>query len=150
MLVSASLSGSRMQRGWLCAHYADWEGVAAGVGIDVSGGKIALWSPNVGYPLSEEPASSLFAQSTPSDVESLEVGRRKLLKATLIQLGLQILEREGKSIARPFPQFLTSTPTKPHIVSTIIQALSPSSQLENFKDTNDTSQFVSLLITQCC
>ena len=128
------------------AHYADREeGAAAGVAIDVSGGKIALWSPNIEYPLSEEPASSLLDQSTPpSEVESLEVGRRKLLKATLIQLGLQIPEREGKSIARPLPQFLTSTPTKPHIVSTIIQALSPTSQLENFKDANDTFQFVSL------
>lgn len=129
------------------AHYADREGVAAGVAIDVSGGKIALWSPNIEYPLSEEPASSLLAQSTPpSEVESLEVGRRKLLKDTLIQLGLQIPEKEGKSIARPLPQFLTSTPTKPRIVSTIIQALSPStsSQLEKFKDANDTFQFVSL------
>jgi biotin--protein ligase len=127
------------------AHYADREGAAAGVAIDVCGGKIALWSPNIEYPLSEEPASSLLAQSTPPEVESLEVGRRKLLKATLIQLGLQIPEREeGKSIARPLPQFLTSTPTKPHIVSTIIQALSPSSQLGNFKDANDTFEFVSL------
>jgi len=123
------------------AHYTDREGVAAGVAI---GGKIALWSPNIEYPFTEEPASSLLAQSTPSEVEALEVGRLELLKATLIQLGLQIPEREGKSIARPLPQFLTSTPTKPHIVSTIIQALSPSSQLGNFKDATDTFQFVSL------
>ena len=128
----------------MLARYADQKSVAAGVAMDLSGGKIALWSPHIEYPSTDEPASSLFAQSTPSEVESLEVGRRKLLKATLIQLGLQIPEREGQSIARPLPQFLTSTPTKPHIVSTIIQALSPSSQLENFKDANDTFQFVSL------
>jgi len=64
------------------AHFGDREGVTAGVAINVSGGKIALWSPNIEHPLSEEPASSLLAQSTPSEVESLEVGRRQLLKAS--------------------------------------------------------------------
>ena len=114
----------------MLAHCADREGAAAGVAIDVSGGKIALWSLNIEYPLSEEPASSLCPKHTIR-------GGITLLKAT------QIPEREGKSMARPFPQFLTSTPTKRHIVSTIIQALSPS-QLENFKDANDAFQFVSL------
>ena len=66
-------------------------------------GKIALWCPNINYPLSKEPESSLLAQSTPSEVESLEISRRKLLKATLIPLGLQIPLREGKGMLVLFP-----------------------------------------------
>ena len=66
-------------------------------------GKIALWCPNINYPLSKEPESSLLAQSTPSEVESLEISLRKLLKATLIPLGLQIPEREGKGMLVLFP-----------------------------------------------
>ena len=66
-------------------------------------GKIALWCPNINYLLSKEPESSLLAQSTPSEVESLEISLRNLLKATLIPLGLQIPKREGKGMLVLFP-----------------------------------------------
>ncbi|EDR05832.1 uncharacterized protein LACBIDRAFT_329447 [Laccaria bicolor S238N-H82] len=101
---------------WVVAvpHYADQDGSAAGVAIDVIGGKVALWSPNIEHP--SEPSLSFLAQSTPSEVDSLEVSQRKLLKATLIQLGIQIRGRGEKACMSP-P--LIAPLLQPHIVPSV-------------------------------
>ncbi|KAJ7507177.1 class II aaRS and biotin synthetase [Mycena galericulata] len=102
----------------------DVEGVVCGVLYAVGNGKIILWA--------SEPASSLLMNR-----------RRKLVKETLLFLGLQIPEASS-TICRPLPQFLASHFMKPHIVSLITDSIAaphPGTQLSIFEDTNDKFHF---------
>ena len=125
------------------------EGAIAGLSMDASKGRIALWGPSIEYPLPEEPLSSIIAESTQlstEDVKSSEKLRIKLLRATLTRLGLKVPAdaEPAYSSSRPLPQFLTSTPEKPTIVSQILDAIAapqPGTQLTTFKDANDEFYF---------
>ncbi len=132
----------------------DQEAKIAGFGCDIGGGRIALWSPDLDQSLVEEPASVLVSSSTKNDAVELDKGRRKLLRRTLLYLGLQLpatsdIDDEPRPIARPFPQFLVSSPGKPDIVSRIISALSGAFENPDegpdspkiLKDVNDTFHF---------
>ncbi|KIM41443.1 hypothetical protein M413DRAFT_445443 [Hebeloma cylindrosporum] len=125
------------------------EDAIAGLSMDVSKGRVALWGPNIEYSLHEEPVSSIISKSTqlsPEDIKASEKLRVKLLRATLTRLGLQVPAdtEPAHSISRPLPQFLTSTPEKPTIVSQILDAIAaprPGMQLATFKDANDEFYF---------
>jgi len=125
------------------------EGAMAGLSMDASKGRIALWGPSIEYPLQGEPLSSIIAESTQlsaEDVKSSEKLRIKLLRATLTRLGLKVPAdaEPAYSSSRPLPQFLTSTPEKPTIVSQILDAIAapqPGTQLTTFKDANDEFYF---------
>ncbi|KAF9453299.1 class II aaRS and biotin synthetase [Macrolepiota fuliginosa MF-IS2] len=141
----AEFTGFQDERGIKILGRYD-NGEIAGLGCDVGIGRIALWSPNLEVPLTEEPASALVSPSR--DNKELDKDRRKLLKRTIIYLGLQLPTTSDPSsiaephvIARPFPQFLVSSPDRPHIVSQIIDALSDSftpDEPKILKDSNDT------------
>jgi len=125
------------------------EGAIAGLNMDVGKGRIALWGPSIEYPLQEEPASSLIARSTQLSVEEIKSSEKlriKLLRTTLTRLGLQVPvdAKLAYSNSRPLPQFLTSAPEKPTIVSQILDAIAspqPRTQLTTFKDANDEFYF---------
>lgn len=130
------------------------EGKIAGLGCDIGGGRIAFWSPDLDQCLIEEPATTLVSSLAKDDPVELDKGRRKLLRRTLLYLGLQLpatldSDDEPRPIARPFPQFLVSSPDKPNIVSQIIDALSdvlePNDEDPDkpriLKGTNDTFHF---------
>lgn len=128
------------------------DGGIAALSMDVSKGRIALWAPSIEYPLQEEPLSSIIAESTQlsaGDIKSSEKLRIKFLRTTLTRLGLQVPAdtEPAYSISRPLPQFLTSTPEKPTIVSQILDAIAapqPGTQLAMLKDANDEFYFHSL------
>ncbi|KAJ3500520.1 hypothetical protein NLJ89_g9759 [Agrocybe chaxingu] len=129
---------------WVIAKYEDDS--VAGLAVDAGAGKIALWVANIEYPLTGEPASSI---STSQDWTSSEKLRKKSFHTTLLQLGLQLPpdEDEKVSILRPLPQFLTSTPSKPTIVSQVTDAIAApqlGSQISVFKDANDEFNFHAL------
>jgi len=125
------------------------EGAIAGLSMDASKGRIALWGPSIEYPLQGEPLSSIIAESTQlsaEDVKFSEKLRIKLLRATLTRLGLKVPAdaEPAYSSSRPLPQVLTSTPEKPTIVSQILDAIAapqPGTQLATFKDANDEFYF---------
>ena len=132
------------------ARYAsdsDEEGAVACLSLDVSDGRLALWIPNIEYPLSELPAILGQSLIKPADVDEFEVLRLKLLRESLIQLGLHLPsenEKKGQSFSRPLPQFLTSTPEKSTLISQIMDAIAtpqPGPQLSVFKDANDEFYF---------
>lgn len=155
----AEFTGLEGERGVkiLGRYVDDGDEKIAGLGCDVGGGRIALWSPDLGEPLTQEPASTLVSASTKDDISELDKDRRKLLKRTIIYLGLQLPATpdpnsgaEKRPIARPFPQFLVSSPDKPYIVSQIVDALSGSFERTDdknpdapkiLKDANDTFHF---------
>ncbi|KAF9563855.1 biotin-ligase [Agrocybe pediades] len=118
-----------------------------GLSMDISKGRLALWGPNVEYPLDEEPTSSLIAQQlSVEEIGKFDKLRRQLIRTTLSQLGLQIPE-EKQSITRPLPQFLTASPSKPDIISRTLEAIAaPQSgeQLTVLKDSNDEFYFYPL------
>lgn len=118
------------------------DGLIAGLKCDVGSGKLVLWAPNLENSLTEEPATSL---STGKDVSVANQQRFDLLKATLVSLGLRLPSTESETIVTgPLPQFLTSHPSKPTIVSQItdlIAAPSSGTQLSVFEDGNDTFHF---------
>lgn len=128
----------------LLAKYVEegTDGLIAGLKCDVGSGKLALWVPNIENPLTEEPAASL---STGKDVSVANQQRFDLLKTTLVSLGLRLPSTESETVVTgPLPQFLTSHPSKPTIVSQItdlIAAPSPGTQLSIFEDDNDTFHF---------
>lgn len=128
------------------ARYTFGEGGFAGLSMGLNKGRIALWGPSIEYPLQEEPVSSIIAKLSAEDIKSSEKLRIKLLRATLTRLGLQVpVDTEPPySSSRPLPQFLTSTPEKPTIVSQILDAIAapqPGTQLATFKDANDEFYF---------
>ncbi|KAF5350528.1 hypothetical protein D9756_008701 [Leucocoprinus leucothites] len=129
----------------------------AGLGSDIGGGRIALWSPALEQSLSSEPASSL-ASTLEDDIAELDAERRNLLRRTLIYLGLHLPassastelddDLESRPIARPFPQLLVSSPDRPEIVARIVDSLSKAFQqtegegdVKAIKDENDTLHF---------
>ncbi|PPQ77939.1 hypothetical protein CVT25_015414 [Psilocybe cyanescens] len=124
----------------------------AGLAMEVNKGRIALWGPGIEYPLNEEPASSTIANSTkfsPDEIVKFDATRKALITTTLTQLGLQVPQETEKkaNISRPLPQFLTSTPAKPTIISQITDAIAApqaGSQLSSLKDSNDEFYFHSL------
>lgn len=131
------------------------EGEIAGLGSDIGGGRIALWSPSLEQSLTEEPASVLISQE--NNLIELDKERNDLLKRTIIYLGLHLpatpdsdSAAEARPIARPFPQFLVAFPDRPDIVSHIIGGLSESFERNDpsvpeapkiLKDANDTFHF---------
>ena len=124
------------------------QGGVACLSLNVSGGRLVLWIPNIEYPLSESPV--VFTQSackaSAPEIEKFEILRLELLRRSLVQLGLQIPYEDGKgqTFSRPLPQFLTSTPEKSTLVGRVMEALAtPQSgpQLSVFKDTNDEFHF---------
>ena len=125
------------------------EGAIGGFSMDVGKGRIVLWGPSIEYPLQEEPTSSIIARSTQlsaEEIKSSEKLRIKLLRTTLTLLGLQVpADAElAYSTSRPLPQFLTSAPEKPTIVSQILNAIAspqPGTQLTTLKDANDEFYF---------
>lgn len=126
------------------------EGTIAGLSMVVNKGRIALWGPSIEYSLQEEPISSIIVtQLSAEDIKSSEKLRIKLLRTTLARLGLQVPadSKPAYSSSRPLPQFLTSTPEKPTIVSQILDAIAApqtGTQLTTFKDANDEFYFHSL------
>lgn len=132
----------------ILARYSDRgvDGPITAVKCDVGGGRVALWAPSVEYPLTEEPASSSLTPLalTPQDVILSEKSRCSLVRQTLLELGLRLPVAEVQQERRPLPQFLTSHPLKPTVVSRIVDALaapSPGSQLSIIEDSNDTFHF---------
>ncbi|TFK32107.1 biotin-protein ligase [Crucibulum laeve] len=129
------------------ARYAESgrKNAISGVIFNVGNGGIALWGPSLEYPLVEEPASELLASLLSTDkINAADKIRSKLLRNSLLQLGIQLPSEPENPIARPLPQFLISTPSNPTIVSQIIDAIAtplPGSQLSVFEDTNDTFHF---------
>jgi len=135
------------------ARYAsdnDEEGAVACLSLDVSDGRLTLWIPNIEYPLNGPPVVSAIDQSaiksSAQGIEESESLRLKLLRTSLVQLGLQLPseDEKGKSFSCPLPQFLTSTPRKSALVSQVMDAIAapqPGSQLSVFKDANDEFYF---------
>lgn len=128
------------------AVLANWDSELAGLSMAVGRGKIAVWGPSIEYPLTEEPLSSLIEKSSKLSSEKtkeFEKSRRELIRTTLTELGLHIPEEKQK-ITRPLPQFLTSVPFKPNIVSQILNAIAApqlGDQLTILKDSNDEFYF---------
>ena len=127
------------------------EDAIAGLSMNISKGRIALWGPSIEYPIQQETVSSIITKNTQlsaEDTKCSEKLRIKLLKTTLIRLRLQVpADTEPECSSRPLPQFLTSTPEKPTIVSQILDAIAaplPGTQLATFKDANDEFNFHSL------
>ncbi|KAF8895906.1 hypothetical protein CPB84DRAFT_1782164 [Gymnopilus junonius] len=100
------------------AHYQD-EGKksVAGLVIEISKGRMALWGPSIEYPLTEPPVSSVIASSTKLSLEEAKAADQG---------------RKNKThyITTPSP-VLTATPSEP--------TSSPQSgvQLSTLKDAND-------------
>ncbi|KAF7762164.1 hypothetical protein Agabi119p4_8757 [Agaricus bisporus var. burnettii] len=130
----------------------DKKGKIAGLGCDVGNGRIALWSPNPEQGLTEELASAL-SYSLEGVLVERERERVDLLRRTITYLGLRVSadsNAETHPVARPFPQFLVASPSRPDIISRILTNLSESFEhadsLENdiprvLKDANDTFHF---------
>ena len=111
-------------------YHRDDEGASiAGLICHCGRGTVALWAPNLETPV-EDPLS--------------EQRRLALLKNTLLSLNLKLPPRSDPVISHPLPQFLTSHPLKPTIVSKIansIAAYSDGSQSSVFEDKCDTFHF---------
>ncbi|KAF9467167.1 hypothetical protein BDZ94DRAFT_1249739 [Collybia nuda] len=128
----------------ILANYleGDTNGLIAGLKCEISDGNMTLWAPNLENPLTEEPAASLL---NGKDVGAANQRRLDLLISNLANAGLQLPSKKPETtIVGPLPQFLTSHPSKPTIVSKItdlIAAPSPGSQLSIFQDGNDTFHF---------
>ncbi|KAG8855120.1 biotin holocarboxylase synthetase [Tulasnella sp. 330] len=134
--------GMQSQGVRVLARYSDGaEGAGAGkpaaVLCDVGEGRAILWGPHIEFPLNRQPALSAasVAAAAPKPEElvvELEAARLDLLTENLELLGLQCSTRASKSkgvdpmaIVGTLPQLLVSTPSKPHIISNIISALTP-------------------------
>ncbi|KAF8153045.1 hypothetical protein B0H34DRAFT_800303 [Crassisporium funariophilum] len=125
------------------ARYGDEgdQGVIAALTLDINIGKIALWCPSIERPINDD--TSKFSAG---EIKGFERSKRNLLRNTLSKLRLQVPSNvdDERPMSRPLPQFLTSIPGKPTIVSQIIDALaSPQSgsQLSVYKDANDEFHF---------
>ncbi|RDB27788.1 Biotin--protein ligase [Hypsizygus marmoreus] len=117
----------------------------AGIQYDIGRGGIAIWAPNLEIPLEEEEAISTLSTAPDLKPQKVEEQRRlELLKTCLHSLAVQLPLPEPKPVSHPLPQFLTSNPAKPSIVSNIVNSIaapSSGSQLSVFKDENDTFNF---------
>jgi len=114
----------------LAQYYGAVDGSSvAGLTCDCGRGKVALWAPNLEAPL-RDPLS--------------EQRRFALIKSTLLSLGLQLPQSPEKVASYPLPQYLTSHPSKPRIISQIVDSIaapSHGSQLSVFEDKGDTFNF---------
>ncbi|GLB41500.1 putative biotin-protein ligase, N terminal [Lyophyllum shimeji] len=133
------------KRSTVLANYrdADRHGVA-GLKCETGAGKIAIWAPSIETPLTTESSPVPATVAVGSSVGTDEKRRLELVRKTLTVLSLGLPSSEDQPVSRPLPQFLTSHPAKPDIVSTIadlIAAPSAGSQLSVFKDDNDTFHF---------
>lgn len=114
----------------LARYHGDDDGATiAGLTCRCGRGIVAIWAPNLESPLKE----SLSEQR-----------RLALLRNTLLSLNLQLPPSSEKVVSHPLPQYLTSHPSKPTIVSKIMDMIAmPSlgSQLSIFEDKGDTFHF---------
>lgn len=86
-------------------------------------GVVAIWGAGVEFP------------STHSN------SRLSALRRTLEGLGLQIPSENLTSTSHPMPQFLVASPSKPRVVSRVIDTLSKGTPIRLFEDKNDTFEF---------
>ncbi|KAG5643934.1 hypothetical protein DXG03_009343 [Asterophora parasitica] len=122
----------------------DGKGSIAALTCGVGAGRIAVWAPSIETPLTKEAPSTVTTVAVAAEVSAEETRRLDVLKETLLSLSLRLPTAEEKPSSRPLPQFLTSAPGKPSIVSTVtdlIAAPSSGSQLSVFNDDNDTFHF---------
>lgn len=114
----------------LAKYRGDNDGTSiAGLACPCGLGIVALWAPNLEIPLKEVLS---------------EQRRLALLKNTFLALNLQLPPSSEIVVSHPLPQYLTSHPSKPTIVSKItdsIAAPSDGSQLSIFEDNGDTFHF---------
>jgi biotin---protein ligase len=114
----------------LAKYNGDDDGASiAGLACHCGRGMIALWAPNLEIPLKEALS---------------EQRRLALLKSTLLILNLQLPHNSENVISHPLPQYLTSHPSKPTIVSKITDSIAApldGSQLSVFEDKGDTFHF---------
>ncbi|KAG6840196.1 hypothetical protein C0991_008278 [Blastosporella zonata] len=123
-------------------------GSIAGLERNIGLGKVAIWASNIEVPLTKESSSGLLNASTARETAGGEKQRLQLLKSTLLSLSLRLPSVEESPVSRPLPQFLTSIPSKLDVVSKIADLLaapSSGSQLNVFKDENDTFHFHNVL-----
>jgi biotin--protein ligase len=109
-------------------HGGDHGTTIAGLTCQCGRGTAAFWAPSLESPLEE----SLSEQR-----------RLALLRSTLLSLNLQPPPSPEK-VSHPLPQYLTSHPSKPTIVSKIMDSIampSPGSQLSVFGGGDDTFHF---------
>ena len=136
----------------IAARYAsdndEEEGAVACLTLDVSDGRLALWIPNIEYPLSESTCRFhlICYKASAPEIAEFETLRLRLLGTSLVQLGIQIPseDEKGPTFSRPVPQFLTSTPDKSALVGRVVDAIAApqsGSQLSVFKDANDEFHF---------
>jgi len=120
----------------ILGRYGGSDGPIAGLVVPIGSGKVALWDARIECQQSSE--------GTQDDVERLS-----LLRDTFSSLSLRLPEQNQANL-RPTPQFLTSTPNKPKIVDTILDALAlaaaqkdvkSAKDLRELKDLNDTFHF---------
>ncbi|KAG6856318.1 hypothetical protein H0H87_005598 [Tephrocybe sp. NHM501043] len=122
----------------------DAKGSIAGLKRDIGLGRIAVWASNIEVPLTRDASTVLSSATTARETTDEEKRRLQLLRLTLLSLSLKLPSTEEPHVSRPLPQFLTSNPSKPYIVSKIADLVadpSPGSQLSIFKDDNDTFHF---------
>jgi biotin--protein ligase len=139
----------------ILGHYLPDESIA-GIGCDIGGGRIALWSPGLEQPLSSSPGSAPLSSPQEANIADLDKERLKILRRTLIYLGLHLPassatpqdDNEDAPIARPFPQFLVCSPERPDVVDRIVAGLSDAFEPSDdddapkvIKDSNDTITF---------
>lgn len=111
----------------------------AALQCNLSKGTAVIWAPGIELPITADSVN----------LGVVEVERQKLMRSTLQELGLHIPPEAAGTILYPLPQFLVAPPTKPYIVSQIVDALSGSSPvLKTFKDSNDTFHFHSISESQ--
>ena len=115
----------------LAKYHEDDDGPSiAGLACRCGEGTVALWASNLETPLNE----ALSDQR-----------RLSLLQSTLLSLNLRLPQNSDKNVlSHPLPQYLTSHPSKPTIISKItdsIAAPSDGSQLTIFEDKGDTFHF---------
>ena len=97
--------------------------------LAVGGGKIALWGVQLEVPVVVEDGSP--------ETRLAEEQRRALFGKTLQSLGLQLPSTSPDQPPYPLPQFLVSAPSKPDIVTRVLQSLElkPPATLQDKNDT---------------
>ena len=121
-------------------------GTIAGVQCTVGRGKIVLWAPSLESPLTQGLSSAIVSTSLPT-IPPEDRRRLDLIRTTLPLLLPVSPPAEQTPVSHPLPQFLSSTPSSPTLISKIANAIaapSHGSQLSIFKDDNDTFHFHAL------
>jgi len=123
------------------------DGTLAGVQCTIGRGKIILWAPSLESPLTQGPSSAILSTSLPITPSSEDRRRLDLIRTTLPLLLPASPPPEHTPASHPLPQFLSSAPSSPTLISKFANAIaapSPGSQLSTFKDDNDTFHFHTL------